>query len=104
MLHSHMNASGWISKSDGKPRYLFTEFTGVAATHSGSAGRHIMEARWLRDPAVVTDYGLYWALAGQGQTSYSFWFSWASFEAYKVLEPALGGAWLSSIYGGLKGL
>ena len=104
MLHSHMNASGWSSKSDGKPRYLFTEFTGVAATHSGSAGHHIMEARWLRDPAVVTDYGLYWALAGQGQTSYSFWFSWASFEAYKVLEPALGGAWLSSIYAGLKGL
>jgi hypothetical protein len=104
MLHSHMNATGWVSKSDGTSRYIFTEFTGISSTHSGSAGHHILEARWLRDPKVVTDYGLFWALMGMGKTSYTFWGSWASFEAYKVLDPALGRDWLESIYNGLKTL
>ena len=76
MLHSHMNVAGWTSRRDGKPRYLFKEYTAVAATHSGSAGHHIiMEARWR--PRSCD--GLRTLQAGQGQTSYSFWFSWASF-------------------------
>jgi hypothetical protein len=110
MFHSHMNATGWVS--NGKPRYLITEFTGVTGAHSGSAGHHIMEARWLRDPRVVTDYADYWAsgsLDSKGQFrgpghSYSFWFSWASFEAYKVLDPATSKPWLAAMYRGLRAM
>ena len=61
MFHSHMNASGWTDKLTGELKWSITEFTNVAATHSGSAGHHLMEARWLRDPKVVKDYAEYWA-------------------------------------------
>ena len=86
MFHSHMNASGWTDKASGDHKWLITEFTNVDSTHSGSAGHHIMEARWLRDPKVVKDYAEYWS--NGASRAYTYWYSWASFEAFKVLAPA----------------
>ena len=101
MFHSHMNRTGWTDRA-GVQRYLITEFTGVAKSHSGSAGHHMMEARWLRDPQVVMDYALYWA--GGASHAYSFWFSWASFESLAVIDDGGAGvaSWLVAIYAGLK--
>lgn len=101
MFHSHMNASGWRD-ADGTPKYLITEFTGVESTHSGSAGHHIMEARWLRDPTPVKDYVEYWA--NGASRAYTYWYSHAAFEAYKVLAPSDSAGWLATLYEPLKGL
>ena len=101
MFHSHMNRTGWTDKA-GRKRYLITEFTGVDKSHSGSAGHHLMEARWLRDPQVVMDYALYWA--DGAPHAYSFWYSWASYESFAVIDDGGVGvaAWLQELYTGLK--
>jgi hypothetical protein len=101
MFHSHMNSTGWRD-ADGAPKYLITEFTGVPETHSGSAGHHIMEARWLRDPTPVKDYVEYWA--NGASRAYTYWYSHAAFEAYKVLAPIDSAEWLATIYEPLKAL
>eukprot|EP01051_Picozoa_sp_SAG22_P013390 SAG22_NODE_1493_length_4303_cov_2.713606_2_plen_648_part_00 len=103
MFHSHMNASGWTDPQTGQPRFLITEFTGVDKSHSGSAGHHIMEARWLRDPACVKDYVQYWA--DGASRAYTYWYSHAAFEAYKVLAPGPeSDGWLAGMYGQLAAL
>ena len=87
MMHTHMNATGWTGK-DKISKWLITEFTNVIGTHSGAAGHHLMEIRWLRDPVVWKDYIEYWA--NGANHPYTAWYSAAFFEAYKTL--AEGGA------------
>jgi|EP01044_Picomonas_judraskeda_P016217 hypothetical protein len=101
MFHSHMNSTGWHD-ADGAPKYLITEFTGVPSTHSGSAGHHIMEARWLRDSAPVKDYVEYWA--NGASRAYTYWYSYAAVEASKVLPTSESAGWLAELYWPLKGL
>lgn len=99
MFHSHMNSTGWHD-ADGAPKYTITEFTGVPSTHSGSAGHHIMEARWLRDSTPVKDYVEYWA--NGASRAYTYWYSYAAFEAYKVLASSESAGWLEKLYEPLK--
>lgn len=102
MFHTHINESGWRDPHTDKRKCWFTEFTGVDKTHSGSAGHHIMEGRWLRDATCLKQYVEYWARGGGG-TAYTYWFSHAAFEAYKVLKPGPETAqWLQHIYEPLK--
>ena len=107
MMHTHMNATGWTGK-DKISKWLITEFTNVIGTHSGAAGHHLMEIRWLRDPVVWKDYIEYWA--NGANHPYTAWYSAAFFEAYKTL--AKGGArtspklraWLGTLYAKLKNI
>jgi hypothetical protein len=71
--------------------YSFTEFidrpfwSGAYGAISCPAGHQLYEARWLRDPQVVRDYGRYWfRTPGAQPRRYSCWLADALWAAHCV--------------------
>jgi hypothetical protein len=59
--------------------FVITEFlpdvpwAGKDNTISCAAGHHFYEGRWLRDPAYLDDYAVFWLRRGGAPRNYSFW-------------------------------
>jgi hypothetical protein len=70
--------------------FVITEFlppVGWAGKHNSidcAAGHHFYEGRWLRDPSVLDDYGLFWFRKGGDPRRYSFWAADALWARYLV--------------------
>jgi len=71
--------------------YSFTEFidrpfwSGTYGAISCPAGHQLYEARWLRNPQVVRDYGRYWfRTAGAQPRRYSTWLADGIWAAHQV--------------------
>jgi len=50
------------------------------------AGHHFREGRWLHNPKIIQDYGLFWLRGGGNPYRYSFWIS-DSFLRYHMVHP-----------------
>lgn len=50
------------------------------------AGHHFREGRWLHNPKIISDYGLFWLRGGGNPYRYSFWIS-DSFLRYTMVHP-----------------
>lgn len=72
--------------------YVITEFmpavswAGKHNSISCPAGHHFREGRWLRDPSIIRDYGLFWLRKGGNPYVYSFWIA-ESFLNYHMVHP-----------------
>ncbi|MFN5423241.1 MAG: MGH1-like glycoside hydrolase domain-containing protein, partial [bacterium] len=72
--------------------YVITEFmpavswAGKHNSISCPAGHHFREGRWLHDPKIIRDYGLFWLRKGGNPYVYSFWIS-ESFLNYHMVHP-----------------
>ena len=72
--------------------YIITEFmpkvswSGKYNTISCPAGHHFREGRWLHDPEIIRDYGLFWLRGGGSPFTYSFWIS-DSFLQLQMVHP-----------------
>jgi hypothetical protein len=72
--------------------YVVTEFmpavswAGKYNSISCPAGHHFREGRWLRDPKIIRDYGLFWLRKGGNPYVYSFWIA-ESFLNYHMVHP-----------------
>lgn len=55
-----------LRRDEATGRRVFTEFITRARPVSSALGHHLMEGRWLRDPAPYDDYVLYWLRGHQG--------------------------------------
>lgn len=72
--------------------YVITEFmpnvswAGKYNTIPCPAGHHFREGRWLHNPQIIKDYGLFWLRGGGNPYSYSFWIS-DSFLRYHMVHP-----------------
>jgi len=70
--------------------FVITEFlppVGWAGKHntiSCAAGHHFYEGRWLRDPAYLDDYAVFWFRKGGSVRTYSFWAADALWARYIV--------------------
>ena len=70
------------------------EFYGRAPV-SSAVGHHVMEGRWLRDPAIVDELMLYWLRGGQDgspakdELKYSGWTIWAAHQRWLVTGDTL---------------
>jgi len=70
--------------------FVITEFlppVGWAGKHntiSCAAGHHFYEGRWLRDPAYLDDYAVFWFRKGGEVLTYSFWAADALWARYMV--------------------
>lgn len=69
--------------------FVITEFlprvswSGKHNTISCPAGHHFREGRWIRDPAYLDDYAVFWFRKGGAPRRYSFW------AADSILQRAL---------------
>jgi hypothetical protein len=50
------------------------------------AGHHFREGRWLHDPQIIRDYGLFWLRGGGNPYRYSTWLA-ESFVGYASVHP-----------------
>ena len=72
--------------------YVITEFmpavswAGKYNSISCPAGHHFREGRWLHDPKIIRDYGLFWLRKGGNPYVYSFWVA-ESFLNYHMVHP-----------------
>ena len=72
--------------------YVITEFmpavswAGKYNSISCPAGHHFREGRWLHDPKIIRDYGLFWLRKGGNPYVYSFWIG-ESFLNHHMVHP-----------------
>jgi hypothetical protein len=72
--------------------YVITEFmpavswAGKYNSISCPAGHHFREGRWLQDPKIIRDYGLFWLRKGGNPYVYSFWIG-ESFLNHHMVHP-----------------
>lgn len=78
-----------LRKDAASGRWVFTEFITKPRPVSSALGHHLMEGRWLRDPAYHDDYVLYWLRGHEGGPQphlrkYSQWLAQALLERARV--------------------
>jgi len=76
-------------------RRVFTEFITRSRPVSSALGHHIMEGRWLRDPAICDEYVAYWLRGNKGGPQehfhkFSQWLAFALWERWKVTGDTRG--------------
>ena len=70
--------------------YAFTEFLERKDPISSAVGHHVMEGRWLHDPAFIDDYARYWLRGGPDGAqhpsfhNYSEWLAHALYSRWLV--------------------
>lgn len=55
-----------LRRDEASGKWVFTEFITRTKPVSSALGHHLMEGRWLRDPAYFDEYVLYWLRGNQG--------------------------------------
>jgi hypothetical protein len=80
-----------LKRDEASGKWTFTEFLTKPKPVSSALGHHLMEGRWLRDPAIYDEYVLYWLRGNNGTPQmhlhkYSQWLQHALWSRWLVTQ------------------